>query len=448
MTVSQLLVTIPLTMLTYLARPMRSARITILLFSLALLLLLLSACSLGSSDPTDLVLCSSLPLAGGSNNRATSMSQAIQQAIEERGSVQMGGQSYTLRYVPMDDTSPSSGSWDTAQETRNARAAIAEHGCIAYIGTYNSGAAKIAIPILNRVQLAMISPGNTYPGLTKPGTGLGDEPWIYSPLGPEQRNYCRVVPTDELQTPAAAIYAADTLAVERVAIFHDTELYGAGLGELFAEAARAQGMEVLGEPLGINWRRVMEQGNGSAEAAQIATTLLAGTPDLIYFGGTSAHAPGIVLQALRAQGYEGYFMGADGIAEEAFVEQANASGDSRLFATLVGTPLEQLPEAGQAWLQRYQQRYGEVPDPFAAPSYEAALVVLDAIERAEVPAGDAPLLERARPAVLSAMKATENFDGILGPWSFDENCDTTGTTISINQVQGRDFVLIDTVQQK
>ena len=38
-----------------------------------------------------------------------------------------------------------------------------------YIGTMNSGAAKVSIPILNQANLVMISPANTYPGLTKPG---------------------------------------------------------------------------------------------------------------------------------------------------------------------------------------------------------------------------------------------------------------------------------------
>jgi branched-chain amino acid transport system substrate-binding protein len=428
--------------------PALATRATLVALLLALFLIS-AACSVLEQELDELVICSSLPLAGGNDQRAVSMSQAIAQAIEERGSISFDGRQYGLRYVSLDDTAPGSGSWDTAQEASNARAAISEHGCVAYIGTYNSGAAKIAIPILNRVQLAMISPGNTYPGLTKPGGGIGDEPWIYSPLGPDKRNYCRVVPADDLQTPAAARYAAGTLGAERVFIFHDTELYGEGLAELFATAARREGLEVAAEPMGINWRRVMQEADStgrSQEAERIASAILDANPDLVYFGGTTPHAPGVVLQELRDQGYQGYFMGADGIAEEAFVEQAGAFGDERIFATLVGTPLEQLPEAGQEWRRRYEQRYGESPDAFAAPSYEAALVVLDAIARAEPQ--DGPFLEQARLAVLESMKDTSDFAGILGSWSFDENCDTTDTTISINQVREDTFELVDTVRSE
>ena len=41
-----------------------------------------------------------------------------------------------------------------------------------YIGTYNSGAAKLSIPILNAACLVMVSPANSYPGLTKAVDGV------------------------------------------------------------------------------------------------------------------------------------------------------------------------------------------------------------------------------------------------------------------------------------
>ena len=66
---------------------------------------------------------------------------------------------------------------------------------VAYIGTYNSGAAKISMPILNRAALLMVSPANTYVGLTKPGLGEKVEPAIYRPS--KKINYFRVVPADE-----------------------------------------------------------------------------------------------------------------------------------------------------------------------------------------------------------------------------------------------------------
>lgn len=401
---------------------------------LLLLPLLLASCSL-DNEFDELVICSSLPLNGGENQRAVSMSQAIELAIREKGEATLGGTSYPLRHVPMDDTIPETGSWDTGKEAENARAAIAEHDCMVYIGTFNSGAAKIAIPILNRVQMAMISPGNTYPGLTKPDTGIGDEPWIYSPLGPTKRNFCRVVPADDLQAPAAARYAAQTLGVKRVFIFHDAEVYGKGLADIFAQTARELGMEVVGNlAVGRN-----------ANAQEVANQILATTPELLYFGGSIQDVYTNILKELRAdQKYTGYFMGADAIAERDFLDRSGTLGDPNVFATLVGQPLEQLPPSGKEWITRYRNTYNEEPDAFAAPSYEAALVVIQAIEEADLaryPNGE--LLARARPAVLDAMKTTDSssFSSILDPWRFDENCDTTDTTITINRAGEQNFVL-------
>lgn len=411
-------------------------RLSLLVF---LLIPLIVGCS---GDQNVLTICSSLPLTGatGLNTRANSMSRGIQMAIDEQESVTFSGNTYELRYLALDGATAERGGWDPAKEEQNARAAIAEHDCIAYIGTYNSDAAKISMPILNRAQLLMISPGNTYPGLTKPGSGIGDEPWIYSPLGPTKRNYCRVVPADDLQAPAAARYAAEVLGVETVYVFHDTESYGRGLAEIFSETARASGLTIVnGEPIGVG--RTVNAANFAADIAQ-------SDPDLVYFGGTTSDVVTAVLRNLRSEGYDGYFMGADGIAEDKFILDASARNDNQLLATLVGLPPTELTtEAGQRWYENYKQRFGEEPDAFAAPSYEAAQVVIRAL--ASVPAQDPPLaptdadfLERARPALLAAVKNTRDFSGVMGTWSFDENCDTSNTTISILQAEGGTFQFV------
>ncbi len=55
-----------------------------------------------------------------------------------------------LEYEAWDDASAALGKWDPAVETENANKAAADTSIIAYLGTFNSGAAKLSIPILNR----------------------------------------------------------------------------------------------------------------------------------------------------------------------------------------------------------------------------------------------------------------------------------------------------------
>ena len=63
--------------------------------------------------------------------------------------------------------------------------------------------------------------------------------------------------------------------------------------------------------------------------------------------------------------------------------------------------------------------------------------MLDAIERAADEAGGVP----ERQAVIDEVFATEDFEGVLGTWSFDEEGDTTLTELSIQTVEDNEFTL-------
>src|SRR2546430_12017581 len=122
------------------------------------------------------------------------MVNAFKMALDEANN-KVGGA--TIVYDDMDDATPARGAWDAGKEAENANKAVNDPDVMVYLGTFNSGAAKVSIPILNRANLVMVSPANTYPGLTKPGKGEANEPSVYQPSG--KPNYSRVVPADDLQ---------------------------------------------------------------------------------------------------------------------------------------------------------------------------------------------------------------------------------------------------------
>src|SRR5215212_2951092 len=183
---------------------------------------------------------SSLPMTGSSVGQTQTIVNAIRMAVEEHGGK---AGNFTVVYEPLDDATPAKGSWDEGKEAENANRAVNDPDVMAYIGTFNSGAAKVAIPILNRANLVMISPANTYPGLTKPGKGEPNEPNVYYPNG--KRNYARVVPADDLQGAAAANWAKE-LGVAKVYILDDTQLYGKGIADVFNATATKIGLTVVG----------------------------------------------------------------------------------------------------------------------------------------------------------------------------------------------------------
>ena len=132
---------------------------------------------------------SMLPI-GDSMQKAVAL--ALKHYMDDHGGAGPAG--FTVEVVSLDDASPTTGSWDGTIEAENAQKCVNDADCMVYFGTYNSGAAKISMPITNRAGMAHITPANTYPGLTKPWDQ--GEPEIYRPSGVV--NYFRTNAADDL----------------------------------------------------------------------------------------------------------------------------------------------------------------------------------------------------------------------------------------------------------
>jgi branched-chain amino acid transport system substrate-binding protein len=137
-----------------------------------------------------------------------------------------------------------------------------------------------------------------------------------------------------------------------------------------------------------------------------------------------------VLRDLAAAGYRGSFMGADGIADNSFIEGTRNLQAGEIYSTLVGLPAAKLTGAGADWYQRYKQKYpNDDNQDFAPFGYEAAKVALSAIERAGKKDREA-----IRQAVASTGTDQIKGDHILGEWKFDQNGDTSLVTISVQHL--------------
>jgi branched-chain amino acid transport system substrate-binding protein len=374
-----------------------------------------------SSDPGVVRIYASVP-----RNDYESIIHGIQMAIDDAGS---RAGDFRIEFVPLDDAvniaaegEPENWKWQPDVELANARRAVEDPDAMVYIGTYNSGAAKISIPVLNRVSMPMISPGNTYPGLTKPGTGSAGEPSIYYPLG--IRNYFRVVPADDLQGAAAAAYARE-IGAKSVFVLDDTELYGKGIAAVFARESRNLGLTIAGGPESID----VNAQNYSA----LANRIIQSGADLVYFGGSTSNHPNLVLRDLRSAGFDGGFMSDDAVVGGTFISQLNDVGladDDQVYATLVGLPAARLAGPGADWYRRYKQQYPNDPNEDFAPfGYEAGRVAIYGIATAN---------RKDREAIRQVIAATDTSqlagDNILGDWSFDGNGDTSLVTVSVQRL--------------
>ncbi len=378
------------------------------------------------STDGDVIIASSLPMTGSSLGQTQTIVNSIQLALDEVNSTVCDGK-LKVGFQTFDDATAAAGKWDPAQVTANSNTIVANDKIVAVIGTFNSGAAKLAIPIFNQGNLAMVSPANTYPGLTKPGTGEKGEPDTYYPNG--KRNYARVVPADDLQGAAGANWSK-TLGAQKVYILDDQELYGKGLADVYEKDAKTLGLEVVGRE-GINPK--------AADYRALMNKIKDLGPDLIYFGGITQNNAGQLVKDMRNVGMTDVkFMGPDGINEQALIDAAGKDSEG-VYATFGGIPPKELTGKGKEWYDAYKAKFNSEPEPYAAYGYEAAQVVLQALGK---------VCEGNRDAVRETVMATKDFPGLLGTWSFDANGDTTITKMSGSEVKDGKWVFAETLDAK
>ncbi len=385
-------------------------------------LLFLTFCALPASlmaDSNVVKIVSNLPRTGSSNSQTTAMVNGMRMAIEQRSN--KAGK-FTVKFEDWDDASPERGNWDPALEAANAERAINDPQVIAFLGPYNSGAAKISMPKLNAARLLMVSPGNTWPGLTKKELGEANEPDIYRPSG--KISYFRVVPTDDIQGAVGAEWAKE-LGATKVYVLHDRELYGRGVATIFQQSAKQLGIEVVGfdgiEVKASNYR-------------SLAVKIRSKGANFVYFGGTTQTNAGQLVKDLRASGLKIPIMVPDGCFENAFIEAAGKQNvEGTAYITFGGVPAKELKGRGQKFYADYKARYGIEPESYAAYGFETADVTMEALSKLDT---------FSREALIEQVAQTKDFDGVLGKWSFDAQGDTTLRIMSGSTVKNGEFSFV------
>jgi len=383
-----------------------------------------------------LKIVSSLPMTGSSLTQTQTIVNAMQLRLDQDNSTVCGGK-YTVEYEAWDDASAALGKWDPAVETENANKAAADTSIVAYLGTFNSGAAKLSIPILNQAgPLVMISPANTNPGLTKADKDLPGVTDSYYPTG--VRSYARVVAADDIQGLVAANFVKNELKATTVYILDDQELYGKGVADVFEATAKSIGLTVVGhegiDPKAADYKALM---------TKISTSNAGGPPDAIYTGMVVDNNAAQLLKdkvAIMGDNTKVKYVGPDGIQTQAFIDGAGADVAEGVYASVAGVPFDALPASGKQFKKDYEAKFGPLTEPYSVYGYETMSVALKAINDVCASGGD----PTNRKAIRDAVFAIKNFDGALGTWSFDANGDTSLTDMTFYQVKAGAYVALGT----
>lgn len=341
------------------------------------------------------------------------ISQAIDLAIKQH---QGEFQTLTIEHVALDGGSDESGEWSTERERGNALAAAGDPSVVAYIGPYNSGAAKISLPITNRAGLLHGSPTTTWPGLTEPGWEDG-EPGIYYPTG--QRNFVRLMPSDAQEAVAALRWAA-ALGLKRAYVLNDGSAYSTGMARRFVEAASEYGIEV-----------VEDGGYEESKATDIADRIARSHAEMLFYAPSSTPAAVALAKALENADAELIVLASDTVIDEKFTETVGESALNWRFVHNYA-PLPEESGRAQTFAGAFQQAYGAPPSHFAANAYDLTNLVLDAIEQAG---------RSERAAITRQVLSTRGYTGASGEINFDENGDRMDWSMSGYRLAGGKFVL-------
>jgi branched-chain amino acid transport system substrate-binding protein len=277
---------------------------------------------------------------------------------------------------------------------------LVDDGVIAVLGHLNSSCTIPASTVYNDAKIIQISPGSTNPLYTDRGF-----PYAF-----------RICGRDDQQGPVAAKYLHDQLKLTKIAILHNKTAYGEGLASEVKKSFESMGGTVT-----------MFQGIGSDETDFSANiSVIKGSGAEGFFWGGMYGQGGPLCLALRQAGLNIPFVSGDGCFDPSFINSVGANA-SNVFLSF-GKDYHQVP-AAQPFLQKYKSVYGHDEGAYSVYGYDAANVLLTAIDKAQSTDAD---------KVAAALKS-QTFDTILGNIDFNEKGDIKEASFVVWTIQDGKF---------
>ncbi len=285
-----------------------------------------------------------------------------------------------------------------------ARVVIGDPRVVGVIGTYCSFAAAAAAPIISEAGLVMISPSNTSPSLTSDLLGN---------VGSNHREgYYRTSNNDLYQGRVVAKFAYQELRVRRVSAIHDGDPYTMGLASAFAASFEDFGGSVS----------IFSVNKGSIDMVPTLTRAAAGGPDALFLPLFPDEGGHIVEQLDQVAGLEEVtLIGGAALLNTQFLQVPESEG---LYlagpqSDFGSNTNEATNRSWAALVEEYRQAYHDEPSTVYLPhAYDAATILLSAIEEVAVEAGGALYIDRAK--LREALMDIEGFRGIIGTISCDD----------------------------
>ncbi|HEY2329941.1 MAG TPA: ABC transporter substrate-binding protein [Verrucomicrobiae bacterium] len=286
---------------------------------------------------------------------------------------------------------------------------ISRDGVVAILGEVASSRSLEAAPICQQNKIPMISPSSTNPKVTETGD------FIF-----------RVCFIDPFQGTVMANFVTKTLKAKKIAVFTDVKSdYSKGLAKYFKEGFIANGGTITDE---------LDFNGGDKDFKAQLTTIKSSNPDAVFVPGYYTDVALICIQA-KQLGLNVPLFGGDGWESDQLVKIGGDAVEGNYFSTHYAPDIA--TEKSKNFVADYQKRFaGKTPDAMAALGYDSAMILADAMKRANSTDGQ---------KVRDALAATKDFDGVTGKTTINEKRDATKPAV-ILQVQGGKFKYLETVE--
>ncbi|MTI95933.1 MAG: ABC transporter substrate-binding protein [Firmicutes bacterium] len=298
------------------------------------------------------------------------------------------------------------------QEAANAVSRLIDRDNVhAIIGSYGSSLSMAGGPVAEEAGIPVVGCSPTNPLVT-----LGND------------YYFRVCFIDPFQGTVMANYAVNELGAKTAAIIKDvTQDYSVGLSNFFKQAF----VELTGDADSIVAE--INYNTGDQDFTPQLQTAKAANPDVIFAPGNYAESALLIKQAREAD-ITVPILGGDTWEAPDFLDVGGDAVEGVVYSTHF-TAQAPVTARSNEFLDAYRNKFGAEANAFAALGYDAYLVILDAIERANShDPGD----------IRDALADTQIFEGATGIITLDENGDATKSAI-INTVENGEFVYLTTV---
>jgi branched-chain amino acid transport system substrate-binding protein len=242
--------------------------------------------------------------------------------------------------------------------------------------------------------------------------------------------YFRVCFIDPFQGTVMANYAFSKLGAKKAAIVQEVSNdYAIGLAKFFTDSFK----ELTGDANSII--EVSNYNTGDQDFTAQLTNIKAKNPDVIFAPGNFTESALVIKQA-RQLGIKTPIIGGDTWETPEFIDIGQEAVEGAVFSTFFTTE-KFITDESKKFVEEYKKEYnGKEPAAVTALSYDAYMVILDAIKRAN----------SADPVkIQEALLQTKAFPGAAGNITFDENRNAVKNAV-IKVVKDGKFTYQDTIE--